>query len=566
MGSHERADSLVEQGIELYSQGDLESAIHRWRAALELDRGHAKARQYLGYVQKNRAALEDRIRGTAGPDDDHLDVVDEVDIGEVHDALGRHDQKTSHINADVLATWLEESRKAGVLGVEEGSESDESTPLPIMGDLPNEGDSQEVPLSVMPEGGEGTRPSDSSPGEATPAGARQGEPGWDDLDLEGGDEEVDDDAFDLDYAQFEVIDEDEDAGEAHGAGDADRLHPDGAGVAVELDLGVGDGPSTDSGPGAAGGGDLELDLEMESLELELGAAEGEVEEVELPSEADGIRAPSGVSGSELDFRELNGAGADDLGDLPPLDLGGEDEPKAPEVDVEVGEVDLDLSPGEEGPGESDQADDGVEGGGFSAELAKALTPTSDSIPDLPSIPRTGAFDGGGTPASAWFPDHVQPMSPGGDADESPLTWETAEKATPDAAPLVNAGPATATRLLAEAERLAANDELEEALRICEDLLRREPGDGMAMGLAVKMKERLTEAYVQEIGDLSVVPTVSAPRHELVWQKLDHRAGFLLSRVDGLLTFEDVIDISGMDEYEATRTLCGLLREGVIRQK
>jgi hypothetical protein len=46
--------------------------------------------------------------------------------------------------------------------------------------------------------------------------------------------------------------------------------------------------------------------------------------------------------------------------------------------------------------------------------------------------------------------------------------------------------------------------------------------------------------------------------------LDHRAGFLLSRVDGLSTVEEVLDICGMPRLEALKTLVDLLDRGAIR--
>ena len=62
---------------------------------------------------------------------------------------------------------------------------------------------------------------------------------------------------------------------------------------------------------------------------------------------------------------------------------------------------------------------------------------------------------------------------------------------------------------------------------------------------------------------SAVPVVQIPQHEIMWHKLDHRAGFLLSRIDGQLSFEDLLDVSGMSEFEACRILSQLMGQGVI---
>lgn len=45
--------------------------------------------------------------------------------------------------------------------------------------------------------------------------------------------------------------------------------------------------------------------------------------------------------------------------------------------------------------------------------------------------------------------------------------------------------------------------------------------------------------------------------------LDPQAAFLLSRVDGTVTFAELIEISGLAEDEAAELLLGLLLKGVI---
>jgi hypothetical protein len=67
----------------------------------------------------------------------------------------------------------------------------------------------------------------------------------------------------------------------------------------------------------------------------------------------------------------------------------------------------------------------------------------------------------------------------------------------------------------------------------------------------------------EIGDLTRSPKLRMSLKEIVWLNLDHRAGFLLSRVDGKLTFEDLFMLSGMTRLETAKILTRLLQEGVI---
>ena len=58
-------------------------------------------------------------------------------------------------------------------------------------------------------------------------------------------------------------------------------------------------------------------------------------------------------------------------------------------------------------------------------------------------------------------------------------------------------------------------------------------------------------------------TLSLPMHELSSQDLDSRAVFLLSRIDGTFTFDEIIDVSGMSRLEALRHLAKLVLLGVL---
>jgi len=54
----------------------------------------------------------------------------------------------------------------------------------------------------------------------------------------------------------------------------------------------------------------------------------------------------------------------------------------------------------------------------------------------------------------------------------------------------------------------------------------------------------------------------APEH-LSDHGFDHRAAFLMSRMDGVASLADIIDSSGMPSFEAVRLLAGLRRARVI---
>jgi hypothetical protein len=67
-----------------------------------------------------------------------------------------------------------------------------------------------------------------------------------------------------------------------------------------------------------------------------------------------------------------------------------------------------------------------------------------------------------------------------------------------------------------------------------------------------------------LGDLQRAPVLARPLHELSTAAINPRAAFLLSRIDGTLSVDETLDVSGMPRLEAYRYLCQLLLRGIIR--
>jgi hypothetical protein len=49
----------------------------------------------------------------------------------------------------------------------------------------------------------------------------------------------------------------------------------------------------------------------------------------------------------------------------------------------------------------------------------------------------------------------------------------------------------------------------------------------------------------------------------MWLNLDHRAGFLLSQIDGTVDYENLFALSGLPRLDTARILAALLADGVI---
>ena len=125
-------------------------------------------------------------------------------------------------------------------------------------------------------------------------------------------------------------------------------------------------------------------------------------------------------------------------------------------------------------------------------------------------------------------------------------------------------PSQQLDLIGEMEELYALDDLTGALRYAELVLGRTPENEQAQRCAKNCRARLIQLYSSKIGGTEGVVTVALSESQLRWLGLDHRSGFLLSRIDGVSTVEELLDVCGMPRLEALKTLADLLERGAIR--
>ena len=116
----------------------------------------------------------------------------------------------------------------------------------------------------------------------------------------------------------------------------------------------------------------------------------------------------------------------------------------------------------------------------------------------------------------------------------------------------------------EMQECYALGDFSRALKIAEQLLARSPDDTAARRCAQNCRDALTQMYAARIGPLDQVMTVSVSPAEVQWLSLDHRAGFLLSLVDGQSTVDEILDISGMTRLDALKIINDLTEQQVVR--
>jgi hypothetical protein len=105
-----------------------------------------------------------------------------------------------------------------------------------------------------------------------------------------------------------------------------------------------------------------------------------------------------------------------------------------------------------------------------------------------------------------------------------------------------------------------------ALEIAELMLAEDPSDEAAAECAESCRRVLEGMYAARLGSLDRVPSVLVQRAQLRWLSIDHRAGFVLSLIDGSSTLEMILDVCGMPRLDAIRILHELVAQKIVALK
>ncbi|MBA3462627.1 MAG: hypothetical protein H0T46_21910 [Deltaproteobacteria bacterium] len=119
-------------------------------------------------------------------------------------------------------------------------------------------------------------------------------------------------------------------------------------------------------------------------------------------------------------------------------------------------------------------------------------------------------------------------------------------------------------LLERASEWSKGSDLERAVAAVDLALSEDPNSALAQKLIHRNRETIMAVFQTFLGDLNRQPVLARPLHELSTSPISPRAAFLLSRVDGSLSLDEILDVSGMPRLEAYRYLCQLLLRGILR--
>jgi hypothetical protein len=117
-------------------------------------------------------------------------------------------------------------------------------------------------------------------------------------------------------------------------------------------------------------------------------------------------------------------------------------------------------------------------------------------------------------------------------------------------------------LVDDARRLLHAENEDAAL----ELLTRSPANRTfeAEAMIELVRASLFQRYRADLGDLAQVPRiVQQPGSDLTSRNLPASAGFLLSMIDGATPLSDLMSLSGMDRFEAMRSVCRMRDAGIL---
>jgi hypothetical protein len=102
-----------------------------------------------------------------------------------------------------------------------------------------------------------------------------------------------------------------------------------------------------------------------------------------------------------------------------------------------------------------------------------------------------------------------------------------------------------------------------ALEMSDLILADEPGNLEAAECGENCRTVLEGMFAAKLGALSRVPMVVVPRTQMRWLSIDHRAGFVLSLVDGSSSVDMILDVCGMPKLDALRILHELVQRKIV---
>lgn len=518
-------DRLVEEGLALYGKGDIDGALLRWEEVLALDPENAQAASYVDYVRANYELLTNSEPGLEDSFDAPFGIEEEPEYQiEILPGELPSSQAPMHMEPVDEGWFLDEAPTREASFVQDAP-SQPNTTLELEADEPSRDEHSQPGVNFEDATREYHGPASEFGGETT-NGASSQKTGIKKRDL-GFVQPVDPDADpDMETREF-------------------------GGVNVKLRT-----PDTPMELGKAGRTGKKPTVDEDDLIASLPsprpvAAPGSTRD--LPLRAPSQAATRDLPSSEVPTRDIPAAAQ------PPTrtrDLPSPSRPPASRDSSALSQAEVmlphtkteDLLGVPRAPASSDPI--------VSAPTRElGLRAAAEPLPKPKREPD-------GTRNDGTRHDLVLPFDPIDarsaqildDVDEGAPADETREDKT----------RRRITTLFEKAIEWNAAGELDRAVAAVDLALSEDPNSALAQKLLHRNRETVQSVFQNFLGDLARTPQLARPLHELASAPISPRAAFLLSRIDGMISIDEILDVSGMPRIEAFRHLCQLYLRGILR--
>jgi hypothetical protein len=174
-----------------------------------------------------------------------------------------------------------------------------------------------------------------------------------------------------------------------------------------------------------------------------------------------------------------------------------------------------------------------------------------------------------TPSALSMADARSPSSPNhpavmpGPRSPTPTSIEAAVLGAIGSSPAPEITERTIEDPVAEMRERFSLGDYTGALEMAELILAEEPGNLEAAECGENCRTVLENMFAARLGPLDRVPMVVVPRTQMRWLSIDHRAGFVLSLIDGSSSVEMILDVCGMPRLDALRILHELVQQKIV---
>ncbi len=118
-------------------------------------------------------------------------------------------------------------------------------------------------------------------------------------------------------------------------------------------------------------------------------------------------------------------------------------------------------------------------------------------------------------------------------------------------------------LLSEAQELVRVENYEGALELYQTAASLDTTRIELEGYVDLLRTRLVKIYRERIGDGRRVPKLLVPLDRITRFNLPAEAGFVLSLIDGRISFDELLSVSGMGPFEALRIFASLVDARIV---